>query len=369
MTTRPSAAGNILVVDDTVENLRLLASMLGQYGYEVRPVTNGRQALLAVERDPPDLILLDINMPEMNGYEVCARLKQQPSLKDIPVIFLTALGDVTDKVKAFDIGGIDYVTKPFQIEEVSARVATHLALRRASRELAQSYERLGALEKLRDDLVHMVVHDMRSPLTVLVGHLELLRNAAFAAADQDAGNDLRAAERAARTLCRMANDLLDVSRLEQRKLPVSHAEVELAQLAAEVLSTYRALDRGQELEVRGAARVSCDADLVRRVLENLIGNALKHSPLGTAVSVDIESRTAGVRVSVADRGPGVPAAARDRIFEKFETLTGPGERRKHSAGLGLAFCKLAIEAHGGRIGVVPNEPQGSVFWFELPTRA
>src|SRR5690349_13442584 len=110
-------APNILVADDTVENLRLLSSILGDCGYEVRPVTNGRQALQAAEREPPDLILLDINMPELDGFEVCVRLKAQPLLKDVPVIFLTALTDVADKVRAFEVGGIDYVTKPFQVEE------------------------------------------------------------------------------------------------------------------------------------------------------------------------------------------------------------------------------------------------------------
>ena len=167
---------SVLVVDDTIENLRLLSELLGEQGYEVRAVTNGRQALQAVEHDPPDLILLDINMPEMNGYEVCRRLKAQERSKDVPVIFLTALTDTADKVRAFDAGGVDYVTKPFQFEEVLARVKTHVALRRAQVELADSYTRLRALEQLRDDLVHMVVHDMRSPLPALLINLRLLRD-------------------------------------------------------------------------------------------------------------------------------------------------------------------------------------------------
>src|SRR3954470_1077963 len=152
--------GSILVVDDTVENLRLLASLLGEQGFEVRPVTSGKQALQAAAHDPPDLILLDITMPEMDGYETCERLKQLDAVRDVPVIFLTALGEIGDKVRAFEVGGADYVTKPFRIEEILARIRVHLALRRAQLELARNYERLGALERLRDDLVHMVVHDM-----------------------------------------------------------------------------------------------------------------------------------------------------------------------------------------------------------------
>jgi len=166
---------NILVVDDTIENLQLLATMLGDQGYEIRPVTNGRQALLAADRDPPDLILLDINMPDMSGYEVCAQLTARASSQDVPVIFLTALSETADKVKAFDVGGHDYITKPFQFDEVLARVKTHVALRRTRQELVQSYDQLRSLETLRDNLVHMVVHDMRSPLMVLMMNLDFLK--------------------------------------------------------------------------------------------------------------------------------------------------------------------------------------------------
>ena len=163
---------SILVVDDTVENLQLLGSMLSEQGYEVRPVTNGRDALLAARSYPPDSILLDVSMPEMDGYEVCTQLKASEELREIPVIFLTALNSTADKVKAFEVGGADHVTKPFQIDEVLARIRVHIALRRSRQELLASYERLRGLERLREDMVQMVVHDMRSPLSALIGLLE-----------------------------------------------------------------------------------------------------------------------------------------------------------------------------------------------------
>jgi two-component system, sensor histidine kinase and response regulator len=362
------SGANILVVDDTVENLRLLAGMLGAQGYEVRPVTSGRQALQAVERDPPDLILLDINMPEMNGYEVCTRLKQSPALKDVPVIFLTALGDVADKVKAFDVGGIDYITKPFQLEEVQARVRTHVALRRASRELSESYDRLRVLEKLRDDLVHMVVHDMRSPLMVLLGHLQLLRQSSLGSLNADAAADLGSAVEAAKTLTRMSNDLLDVSRIEAQKMPLDKREHDLAQIARTVQGAFGAVsrDRALELSVAGPVLLSCDGELVRRVLENLVGNAIKHTSSGGAIRIAVSVHGAHARAEVEDDGPGIPLEARERIFEKFGTVAAKKDQKYHSVGLGLAFCKLAVEAHGGRIGVEAVEPHGSVFWLEIP---
>ena len=168
----------MLVVDDTIENLRLLSDLLGEHGYEVRAVTTGRQALQAAEQAPPDLILLDISMPEMDGYEVCRRLKAAERSRDVPVIFLTASADTADMVLAFDAGGVDYVTKPFQFEEVLARVKAHVALRRAQSELAASYARLRDLEQLRDDLVSMVVHDMRSPLQSMLISLRMLEDSA-----------------------------------------------------------------------------------------------------------------------------------------------------------------------------------------------
>jgi signal transduction histidine kinase len=358
---------NVLVVDDTVENLRLIASMLGQQGYEVRPVTNGRQALLAVERDPPDLILLDINMPGMNGYEVCAHLKQQEALKDVPVIFLTALSDVADKIRAFEAGGVDYITKPFRMEEVHARVRTHLALRQSARELERSYARLRELEQLRDDLVHMIVHDMRSPLMVVRGHLELLRKGGVGKLSAEAEQDLRGALEAADHLKGMANELLDVSRLEEGKLPVVPEPNDLVSLVSEVTSRIGVIDRERVIHVKAPQTllVACDGRLVRRVVENLVGNAIKHTPAGGAIHVAISSVDTCARVTISDQGPGIPSEARRRIFEKFGAVADMREGKYHSSGLGLAFCKLAVEAHGGRIGVEPRKPRGSMFWFEL----
>ena len=171
-------AASVLIVEDTIDTLRLLSDLLSEQGYDVRAVTNGRQAIQAVERDPPDLILLDIGLPEMDGYEVCRHLRASERSHDVPVIFITALTDTVDKVQAFEAGGVDYVTKPFQVEEVLARVKTHVALRRARAELADSFTRLRTLEHLRDEMVRMVIHDMRSPLASLLMDLRFLKGSA-----------------------------------------------------------------------------------------------------------------------------------------------------------------------------------------------
>lgn len=364
MTSLPAS---VLIVDDTVENLRLLAGLLTEHGFEPRPVTSGALALQAAERSPPDLILLDVTMPGMDGYQVCARLKAHAQLRHIPVIFLTALTDTQDKLQAFGAGAADYITKPFQFDEVLARVRVHLALRAAQLEIRSQYDKLQALERLRDDLVHMVVHDMRSPLMILMMQLDLLQDG-VATLGEEATEDLRIASQSAASINRMANELLDVSRLEEGKLPLALAEADPSTLARAVSERLAGLDRSRTIDAVAAPglRVRCDHGLITRVLENLVSNAIKYTPRGGAICIRCEPRPAGVRIAVQDEGPGVPPEARSRIFEKFQTGTAHQEAGFHSAGLGLAFCKLVVEAHGGRIGIEDAQPRGSIFWFELP---
>ena len=360
----PAASPSILLVDDTVENLRLLAGMLATRGFDARPVTNGLDALDAVSHAPPDLILLDVTMPGMNGFEVCAKIRERPEWRDIPIIFLTALTDVGDKVKGFAAGGVDYITKPFQLEEVLARVTSHLALRQARRDLERSLRQLRELEQLRDDLTHMIVHDMRSPLTVLILQLQLLKMEQ----GDSVADSVDAAAASARQLNDLANSLLDVSRLEEGKMPLTRTPVDLARLADDVRTALGAMESDRVIDVvaSGPCMANCDAGLVRRVIENLLSNGIKHTPRGGRLSIHVTPLPGTVRVAVRDEGEGVPVEARGRIFEKFGSVAVRKDRAYHSVGLGLAFCRLAVEAHGGTIGVENAAPRGSVFSFELP---
>lgn len=362
-----AVAAHILVADDRAENLHLLLGLLEEQGHDVRAVTSGRAALAAAEADPPDLILLDVHMPDMLGYEVCTELKARPSLREVPIIFLTALSGLADKMRGFNAGGVDYITKPFQLDEVTARVRTHLALRHAQRELAQNLEKLHSLERLRDDLVHMLIHDLRSPLMALSGHLQLVEDEAGALSEEARG-DLRCARRLAEVVGGMANDLVDVSRLEERKMPLERREHDLVGVLRDVAGGLGALASSRTIEIAGPERllVACDGGLIRRVVENLVGNAIKHTPASGRVVVAAGATSRGVRVTVSDEGAGVPPEARERIFEKFGALSTRQLQQYHSVGLGLAFCKLAVAAHGGSIGVEPREPRGSAFWFEIP---
>ena len=364
MATDEAPRASILVVDDTIENLRLLVGILTDRGYDARPVTNGAEALQAAAHDPPDLVLLDVTMPGMNGFEVCAKLKAAPASREIPVIFLTALTDVQDKLAGFGAGGVDFITKPFQVEEVVARVATQVALKRSRQALSESLARLQQMEQLRDDLVKMIVHDLRGLLTVVLANLELARPDISG----EPGEDVDSAMKAAKAATQMSNTLLDVSRMEEGKMPLVLKPCDLVAIAQESKDSLGALDATRTITIASPAAVmaTCDRDLIRRVIDNLVSNAVKHTPSGGRIAIELTPGPARTRVAVSDDGRGVPEELRGRLFEKFAGVHTRDRKASHSAGLGLAFCKLAVEAHGGTISVAAATPRGSIFAFELP---
>jgi signal transduction histidine kinase len=363
-----ASPATIMVVDDTPENLDLLRDMLQRKGYRVQAFPRGAMALKAAQTVPPDLILLDVMMPEMNGFEVCKRLKADAALKEIPVLFLSALTDTADKVQAFAAGGVDYVTKPFQGEEVNARVKAHLELHRQRRELQEAYDKLRELETLRDDLTHMIVHDMRSPLTVAKGGLDLLRE--LIPGDEEETLELwRETTVAVHELTLMCNGVLDVSRLEAGQMSVLREPCDLSVLAAEAVAAILVQAKSARLMIHTElepVRVSADRGLLQRILVNLLTNAIKHTSEHCTITVRSQPMVDGVRVEVTDTGPGIPLEYQKRIFEKFGQVESRKEGQKHSSGLGLTFCKLAVEAHGGTIGVESEGGRGSTFWFTLP---
>ena len=362
---------SILMVDDNPANLQVLTSMLKQSGWRPRPVTSGQLGLQAARKEPPDLVLLDVNMPEMNGYEVCEQLKADARLADIPVIFVSALGETMDKVRGFSVGGVDYITKPFQLDEVKARVTTHLELRRQRRELQASYEKLRESERMRDSLVHMIVHDLRSPLTAISAYLELFGQAAKEKLGAETQEDVANAFHATRSMIRMINGILDVSKMEAQMMKLDLRECDLVQVVGQSLDDLESLVGARRLAFErpaAPAGVLADREIVSRIVQNLLANALRFTPADGEVRVGVAVEAEHMRVFVADTGPGIPPDFRESIFDKFVQVDGSALPRNRSTGLGLAFCKMAVEAHGGRIGVDSELGKGSNFWFTLPRR-
>ena len=361
----------ILVVDDNPANVQLLSRMLKERGYRVRAALGGELALSAVRNNAPDLILLDINMPEMNGYEVCEHLKADEATRCIPIIFISALTETADKVRAFDAGGVDYITKPFQFREVEARVHTHLQLCRQQKELELSYARLREAENLRDSLVHMIAHDLRNSLTAVSGYYELVMLKDGNALSEKSVNYLRRGEESVSSLVRMINTMLDVSRMEAGALKLNPTSFNLVSVASRVLADMEIMRGRIDLALDSPVEdkvVTADRDLITRVMQNLVGNALKCVATDGWVTLGIEPGEDTVRVMVKDNGPGIAQEYHQKIFEKFGKAENGSGSNRNSTGLGLAFCKLAIEAHGGKIGVASEPGKGSTFWFELKSK-
>jgi signal transduction histidine kinase len=308
-------------------------------------------------------------MPGMNGYEVCKRLKSDEQLAEIPVIFLSALNETADKVKAFEAGGVDYVTKPFQLREVQARVAAHLELHRQKHVIQESYEQLRQLEELRDNLVHMVVHDMRTPLTSMKGFLQLLDIVEGETMSKDGKEYISILTEATENLIDLASSLLDVSKMEAGEMALDLSECNMTEIIREVMGKVESLRENRQFvfeEPKDPICIHGDAKLLARIIQNLMGNALKFTPNDGNITIGIEARENCARVYVKDNGPGIPNESLGRIFEKFGQVKSQQNQRQYSTGLGLTFCKLAVETHGGTIGVDSEVGKGSSFWFSIP---
>jgi len=433
MSTRQSKAlkGNILIVDDTPENLRLLSNVLTERGYKVRSVINGAMALMGAKAAPPDLILLDINMPDMNGYEVCEVLKADEQTREIPVIFISALDEVLDKVKGFAVGGRDYITKPFQLEEVLARIENQLTIRNLQQQLQEQNQRLqqeiSDREKAEQALrvfLHSISHDLRNPVTGMLMVLKNLLNRPWSVVSRDVpperlsgvGSEqepttdteqgtipLRSTLERMATSCErqlnLINSLVESHEYEVWGVPLECQPVSLHQLTQRLVEEWQPMLKSNQATLKNLVSAElpplyADQNQLWRVFSNLIANALKHNPPGITLTLSAEvinqelgerERRQGevensqsnnqqpttnnkmLRCCVADDGVGMTTEQCDRLFELY--TRGTSIRRTAGLGLGLYLCRQIITAHGGEIGVITRPKCGATFWFTLPVLA
>ena len=355
---------NILIVDDIPANLKVLGDILKGEGYKVRPVPSGALALQVAEKERPDLILLDIMMPDMDGYEVCRRLKENKFLHDIPVIFISALSETNDVVKALKYGGVDYITKPFRAEEISARVKTHIKLRRQSIELHE-------LNVTKDRFFSIIAHDLRGPMGGFMGLTDLLTEELSNMSMAEIQEFLGSMRDSATNLFKLLENLLQWARVQQGGIILSRERVlfhpivieslEMIQESAKKKGITINCDISEELEV------FADSNLIQAIIRNLVSNAIKFSARGGTVSISAKiTEDENVEISVKDMGIGMNPFMVENLF-RIDIKNGrPGTEGEQSTGLGLLLCKEFIEKHGGHIKVESEVGKGSVFTFNIP---
>jgi signal transduction histidine kinase len=358
-TPEPAPSGTILAIDDHEDNLFLLETLLAGKGFRVRTALDGPAGLAIAKSERPDLILLDLAMPGMDGFEVLERLRQDVATQRIPVIVLTAnYREAAMVERGLALGATEYLTKPIQMDELVVRLRSALRLTTVEREL----------ERLRRDFASMLVHDMRAPLDAIRLTMGVLRRQEEAASSRWRMMD--DAMGALEDVSRLMDDLLHANRLEDEGFTAKNHPLALSALFERSLRSLRPLaeERGLALAVaptNALPMVMADPTLLKRVIDNLLGNALKFTEQG---SIRLGAVREGdvVRVTVSDTGPGIPAEAQARIFDRYYHLERRAQTRQGSFGLGLAFCARAVAAMHGTIGVTSQEGLGSEFSFTLP---
>ena len=361
---------NILVVDDKPDNLRLLSAILSDYGYTVRKSLNGQMALNTIHQVLPDLILLDINMPDLDGYQVCERLKTDQQTQDIPVIFISALDDVLDKVKAFQIGGVDYITKPFQREEVIARIQNQLTIQRQKKQLKAEIESRKKAEESLQIYLHAVSHDLRNPVLGMSMVLNNLLKQTTSQSETILTKSVlyRMVESCDRQL-NLINSLVETQQFETGGISLDCQPLNLVNFINTFIQDWQPFFQNHQTTIitqfpSELPFILADKYQLMRVLENLVTNAIKHNNIQLTLTFKLESfNNSQIRCCICDNGQGIDPNLCQTLFDRYQR--GKEARKILGLGLGLYLCRLIIEAHHGEIGVNSQLNEGTTFWFTL----
>lgn len=357
--------GDILIVDDTPDNLRLLSAMLTKQGFEVRKALNGWAAIASAQADAPDLILLDIKMPEMEGYEVCQHLKADTKTRDVPVIFISALDDVMDKVRAFAAGGIDYVTKPFQEAEVLARIENQLQIQRLQKQLIAQNEELARSNRELEQFAYVVSHDLQQPLQSITGFAKLLILKYQNQLDPTAHDYLNRMVDSGGRMQRLIQDLLGYAQVG--KPNPSFEPVDCQQVIEQVVENLRSTitEKNVTLSYDSLPTVVGNEIQLIQLFQNLISNAIKFTnpDIPPQVRISVTAQQQQYHFGIHDNGIGIDKQNLDRIFEAFHRVHSA--QRYPGTGIGLATCKKVVENHKGQIWVESELNVGTTFYFTL----
>lgn len=381
----------ITVVDDMIGNLKIVGKILLNAGYEVAMTQDSKKAVEMIEANPPNLILLDIMMPFVDGYQVCEQIKSKEHLKDIPVIFFTAKGETSDLVRGFEVGGVDYIVKPASKEELIARIKTHLELKKSKDLIDKQKKEIETLFKEKNQFFNIAIKNIIRPLEQVAEKANYLKKMKAYISDKEFEDNLDWIVSDSRNAYKTLVDLYDVNYLDYKE---DISEVELSKfnfddLVKDIIVDYendikrkRLIikfneneneDIGLELNIVEDDKIMYnDKQSVRQIIDNLISNAIKYSPFYKTVNILSETQHAGetelIKFIVKDEGPGIPKEQQKYLFNKFAQIDTPTTGKEPSSGLGLYIVKRLVERLGGKVSAISDKDKGAAFIVLLPKK-
>jgi signal transduction histidine kinase len=359
----------ILIVDDNPQNLKVLGNTLTENGYNLIFAKSGVQALNTIlKKKKPDLILLDVMMPEMDGFEVCRRLKQNATFSDIPVIFLTAQTDKEKVVEGFQLGAVDYVTKPFNAEELITRVHTHLKLKATEVQLKQTVEQLTQANATKDKFFSIIAHDLGNLFNGLIGLSEFLVGD-YKAVDKE--QFMQMIMQNSKIGQDLLKNLLEWSRLQTGRLKAQPVSLNLKFIVDSNIDLLSGQARGKNIKIFSSiekGNVFADEHMLKTVIRNLLSNAIKFTPQNGQVEISSQEEGSEVEISIKDSGIGIEPQNLDKLFRIDVSHSTMGTANERGTGLGLVLCKEFVETNGGTIGVESEMGKGSRFYIRLCRR-
>lgn len=356
----------ILIVDDEPVNRDVLIAFLDESGHELIEAGTGQEALAQVKQHAPDLVLLDVMMPEIDGFEVVRRLRAQVS-EYLPIILVTARSDLDSRIEGLDVGADEFLTKPVDARELVLRVSNLLRLRARERELVKLHVEQVELHRFKDEMAALIAHDLKNPVSAVIANLSFLKKEP--GLSEHMAESLEDASVASQRVLRLIQNLQDIGKLESERIAIRRSSAQLSQLASKVRAEYGLLLRSKDITVRvtidPGLRASIDVDLVTRLVASLFDSAVRVTPAHGRIDIGGGIDADGtVRLTLGHGGAPIPAAARPLLFEKYAQAGAKVGRT--SLGLGFYFCRLVAEAHGGSISAEETAEYPTLFRVELP---
>jgi signal transduction histidine kinase len=360
----------ILLVDDDRRNIESLSNYFMLSKFHIIVAQDGEEALRTVKTVQPDLILLDVVMPGINGFETCQQLKANEATRDIPVIFMTGLRELKTKIEAFQAGGVDYLSKPFSYEEVMARVNVHLALRKLQRQLQQQNDELQTLNANKDQFLSIIVNDLKKPFAEIFVAAERIKQQLHQKQQEPVKQSIKSLQDAVQNYHALLENLLLWARVQQRLIEYAPQPLELPHLVVRNIALFTANAVKKQIALKNSMppqlRISADLTMIDTVIHNLLSNAIKFTRPGGSVKISATDDEDTVTLVVSDTGIGIPPDRLEHLFQIGAKHQRVGTADEKGTGLGLILCRAFVQQHGGTITVESTIEQGSTFWVTLP---